>query len=66
MLISYLKEATKALWFSSVVSNQQPQKSLSLNAEIPDGPFSFCDISSRSTDLFDISSISITKQPVYM
>jgi hypothetical protein len=72
MHIPYLKDLTKTLWLSSIPqhplpsNNKHPQTSLSLaNAEIPDGPFSFCDVS-RSTDLFAISSISITKQPVYM
>ena len=39
---------------------------LSLDADIPGGsPLGFCDVSG-STDLFQISSVEITKQPVYM
>ncbi|KAI1371191.1 hypothetical protein F4677DRAFT_436223 [Hypoxylon crocopeplum] len=38
----------------------------SLKAEIPGGtPFSFCEVS-RPTDLFDITSVELTQQPVYI
>jgi hypothetical protein len=34
--------------------------------EVPGGtPLSFCEVS-RSTDLFDITSVELTKQPLYM
>lgn len=72
MQIPTRKDFARALSFSPAL--QKPLGSglklsgtpLPSQAEIPGGsPFSFCEVS-RSTDLFNISSVELTRQPVYM
>ncbi|KAI5863771.1 hypothetical protein GGS23DRAFT_513425 [Durotheca rogersii] len=74
MRIPMLKDAAKALslspglqkTLSGGLSSGLSDALLSLKADIPGGsPFSFCEVS-RSTDLFDITSVELTKQPVYI
>ncbi|KAI6091244.1 hypothetical protein F4821DRAFT_198843 [Hypoxylon rubiginosum] len=72
MQIPTRKDFARALSFSPAL--QKPLGSglklsgtpLPSQAEIPGGsPFSFCEVS-RSTDLFNISSVELTRQPVYI
>lgn len=70
MHIPFLAEATRVLSFSSalqkpIFGDKHPQVPNPSNAEIPDGPFSFCEVS-RPTDIFNITSFQLDRQPVYM
>lgn len=59
-----LVDATRALSVSSAIQ-QRLGGQLSFH-DLPGGtPFSLCPVSS-STDLFDTTSIELTKQPVYL
>ena len=70
MRFPFVENAVRALSLSSEV--QKPigsilnDGSLHLKAELPgDSPFSLCEVS-RPTDLFEIKSVQLSKQPIYM
>ncbi|KAI0875542.1 hypothetical protein GGS24DRAFT_455065 [Hypoxylon argillaceum] len=70
MRIQMLKDTTAVLSLS--LASQKPltsgnsQDLFPLRAQLPGGsPFSRCEVS-RSTDLFNIESVELTKQPVYI
>ncbi|KAI2629984.1 hypothetical protein GGR54DRAFT_587226 [Hypoxylon sp. NC1633] len=74
MRVPTLHDAAKVLSifprFQKILGGGSPSgpsdPALSSRAEIPGGsPFSFCDVS-RSTDLFNITSVELTRQPVYI
>lgn len=65
-----LKGTTAALSLTPALqkplTNGILQDSFSRGADLPGGsPFSLCQ-ASQPTDLFDIQSVELTKQPVYM
>ncbi|CAG8958678.1 hypothetical protein HYFRA_00011520 [Hymenoscyphus fraxineus] len=70
MLIPAIENAVKALPLFTAL--QKPifnagytHDSFSVKDEIPDGPFSLCEVS-RPTDLLAITSVSLSKRPVYI
>ncbi|CAG8972804.1 hypothetical protein HYALB_00007729 [Hymenoscyphus albidus] len=70
MFIPAIENAVKALPLFTAL--QKPifnagytHDSFSVQDEIPDGPFSLCEVS-RATDLLAITSVSLSKRPVLM
>lgn len=74
MQIPLFKDATRALSLSPVFQNSlsgEPSSEIagtplsSKDIEAGGSPLSFCEVS-RSADLFNITSVELTQQPVYM
>jgi hypothetical protein len=64
------KDAVKALSWSpflqKILGNEASVSNSFGATELPGGsPFSLCEVS-RPTDLFEITSVELTQQPVYM